>query len=515
MRKIREVLRLSASGLSQHQIARSCSIAQSTVQKYLASAKAAHLAWPLPEAFDDDQITAHLAGIQPEPSGDRPAPDFAAIHQQRLDHKDVTLQLLWQEYRQQHPGGFGYSRFCELYSRWCDSRRATMRFDHTPGEKMFVDYAGATLAVHDAQTGQVRQASVFVAVLGYSSYTFAEATWTQQTEDWIASHVRALEFFQGVPSLLVPDNAKTAVRKAHRYDPDLNPTYYEMAAHYQTAILPARPRKPRDKAKVEVGVQVVERWILAALRHRAFFSLDEVNAAIAELLAALNQKPFRKRPGTRAELFQQHEQPVLKPLPAGRYELGTFSRVTVNRDYHVAAGDHFYSVPYSLIGQTVDIRLSAATVEIFHRGRRVASHVRSPADHRSTTLAEHRPKSHQQYVEWTPSKLVAFAESVGPQTALLIERILTGRPHPEIGFRCSVGVMRLASVHGAERLEAAAARAMHFGLDTYASVRSILQHHLETQPLPVHEPSRPALLHENLRGAAYYDSPAHPEPRHV
>jgi transposase len=515
MRKIREVLRLSASGLSQHQIARSCSIAQSTVQKYLALAKAGNLAWPLPDSFDDNQIAAQLIGIQSEPVASRPAPDFAVIHQQRLDHKDVTLQLLWQEYRQQHADGFGYSRFCELYSRWCDSRNATMRFDHTPGEKMFVDYAGATIAIHNAQTGEIRQAAIFVAVLGYSSYTYAEATWTQQTADWIQSHIRALEFFQGVPSLIVPDNARTGVSKACRYDPDLNPTYHEMAVHYQTAVMPARPRKPRDKAKVEVGVQVVQRWIIAALRHRTFFSLDEANAAIAELLAMLNHKPFRKRPGTRTELFQQHDRPALKPLPAGRYELGEWSRVTVDRDYHVLTGDHFYSVPYQLIGQTVDIRLSAAAVEILHRGRRVASHVRGQADQQSTTLAEHRPKSHQHYVEWTPSKLVACAESVGPQTALLIERILTNRPHPEIGFRCSVGVMRLASVHGAERLEAAAARAMHFGLDTYASIHSILRHHLETQPLSGNQCSRPALQHENLRGAAYYDSPAGEEPTHV
>jgi transposase len=247
MRKIREVLRLSASGLSQHQIARSCSIAQSTVQKYLALAKAGNVAWPLPDSFDDNQIAAQLTGLQPEPVASRPAPDFAAIHQQRIDHKDVTLQLLWQEYRQQHADGFGYSRFCELYTRWCDSRNATMRFDHTPGEKMFVDYAGATIAIHNAHTGEIRQAAVFVAVLGHSSYTYAEATFTQQTEDWIQSHIRALEFFQGVPSLIVPDNARTGVSKACRYDPDLNPTYHEMAVHYQTAVMPARPRKPRDK----------------------------------------------------------------------------------------------------------------------------------------------------------------------------------------------------------------------------------------------------------------------------
>jgi len=510
MRKIREILRLSALGLAQHQIARSCSIVQSTVHRYLKLAEAAQLRWPLPEGISDQQIDQLLFGKRAAPPSRRlhPPPDFAAIHKDLQSHKDLTLELLWQEYKNADADGYGYSRFCDLYREWSRTQNVTLRQQHNPGEKMFVDYAGSTIPVHNRDTGEVHPAAIFVAALGYSSYTFAEATWSQQLPCWIGSHVRAFEYFGGLPMLVTPDNPKTGVSKACRYEPDLNPTYNDMAAHYGVAVIPARPRKPRDKAKVENAVQVVQRWIVAALRKRTFFSLTEVNTAIAELLALLNHKPFRKREGTRASQFAAFDKPALRPLPAERYEMGEWRRLKVDLDYHVPAGGHFYSVPYQLVGQEVDIRLTAATVELFHDGLRVASHARSFLADRATTLTEHRPKAHQQYLDWTPSRLLSWADAAGPHTAQLFRQILATKPHPEMGYRACLGLVRLGGKHSTARLEAAAARALHFGAYTLASVESILRHHLEDQPLPgvaVETPPEVAAVHPNIRGAGYFD----------
>jgi transposase len=508
MRKIREVLRLSALGLAQHQIARSCSIVQSTVHKYLKLAQAAKLSWPLPEDLSDQKLDELLFAERADPPSRRiyPPPDFAAIHKELQSHKDLTLELLWQEYKKADGSGYGYSRFCDLYREWSQAHKITLRQHHNPGEKMFVDYAGATIPIHNRNTGEIHQSAIFVAAVGFSSYTFAEATWSQELPCWIGSHVRAFEYFGGLPRLVVPDNTKTGVTKACRYEPDLNPTYSEMAAHYGLAVLPARPRKPRDKAKVENAVQVVQRWIVAALRKRTFFSLGEVNEAIQELLVRLNHKPFRKREGTRASVFAAIDQPALSPLPSERYEIGQWRKLKVELDYHVPADGHFYSVPYQLVGQPVDIRLTAATVEIFHRGLRVASHARSFVADKTTTLAEHRPKAHQQYLEWTPSRLLSWADAAGPHTAELFRQILANKPHPEMGYRSCLGLVRLGGKLTTERLEAAAARALHFGAYSLHSVESILQHHLESQPLILPETPSPAILHDNLRGAAYFDS---------
>ena len=508
MRKFREVLRLSALGLAQHQIARSCSIVQSTVHKYLKLAQAAQLSWPLPENLSDQKLDQLLFGERSDPPSRRihPPPDFPAIHKELQTHKDLTLELLWQEYKQANASGYRYSRFCDLYREWARAQNLTLRQQHQPGERMFVDYAGAGIPIHNRATGEIHQAAIFVAALGVSSYTFAEATWSQELPCWIGSHIRALEYFGGLPMLVVPDNLKTGVTKACRYEPDLNPTYSEMAAHYGVAVLPARPRKPRDKAKAENAVQVVQRWIVAALRKQTFFSLGEVNQAIGELLVRLNHKPFRKREGTRASLFAALDQPALRPLPAERYEIGQWRKLKVELDYHVPAEGHFYSVPYQLAGQQVDIRLTAATVEIFHRGLRVASHARSfVADH-ATTIAEHRPKAHQQYLEWTPSRLLSWADAAGPNTAELFRQILATKPHPEMGYRSCLGLVRLGGKYTSERLEAAAARALHFRAYSLHSVQSILDHHLENQPLPVPETPPPPMLHDNIRGAAYFDS---------
>ena len=511
MRKIREVLRLSALGLAQHQIARSCSIVQSTVHKYLKLAEAAQIGWPLPENLTDRQLDQLLFGKRPTPPSRRShlAPDFPAIRKELEVHKDLTLELVWREYRQAQPEGYRYSRFCELYREWCGAQKLTLRQQHNPGEKLFVDYAGATIPIQNRETGEIHPASLFVAALGYSSYTFAEATWSQALPCWISSHIHAFEYFGGLPSIVTPDNLKSGVHKACRYEPDLNPTYNDMAAHYQVAVLPARPRKPRDKAVVENAVQLVQRWIVAALRKRTFFSLDELNLAIAELLIALNHKPFRKREGTRASQFAAFDKPALRPLPAERYEIGEWRKLKVDLDYHVSFDGHFYSVPYQLTGKQVDIRLTATAIEVFQQGLRVASHARSFLRDRATTLAEHQPKAHRQYLEWTPSRLLNWAGSAGPHTAELFRQILATKPHPEVGYRCCLGLVRLGQKYSIARLEAAAARALHYGAYSLARVESILKHRLESEPLPDSAQATPApqiLEHSNLRGAEYFNS---------
>jgi transposase len=379
MRKLKEVLRLQSLGLSQHQIARSCSVSQSTVHEYVSAAQRAGVKWPLPENWGDQQIEQAVFPQRPDPAIWRkhPEPDWPQIHQELQTHKDLTLQLVWQEGRENNPEGYGYSRFCDLYRQWLKKLDLVLRQDHRAGEKMFVDYAGATIPIYDPASGAANPAAVFVAVLGASSYTFAEATSGQDLPNWTGSHMRAFEFFGGVTEVVVPDNLKSAVTHPSYYEPDLNPTYHDLGEHYGVAIIPARPYRAKDKAKVEVGVQVVQRWIVAALRKRKFFSLEEVNQAIAELLVRLNARPFRKRQGSRATLFAQLDQPALKPLPATRYQFGEWKTARVNIDYHIELERHYYSVPYALVHLEVDVHLTAETVEVLHRGVRVASHVRS------------------------------------------------------------------------------------------------------------------------------------------
>ena len=367
----------------------------------------------------------------------------------------MTLQLIWEEYRDANQDGYGYSRFCELYQCWRRKLDVVLRQEHKAGEKAFVDWAGATMPIYDRDTGKVWQASLFVAALGASSYTWAEATRDQQMESWLLAHMHALEYWGGVPLLVVPDNTRTGVSKACRYDPDVNPTYRNLAAHYGFGVLPARPYKPRDKAVVEVAVQVAQRWIVAALRHRKFFSLADANQAIGELLHRLNHRPFRKRDGSRASVFEALDKPALQPLPSERFEISEWSRARVNIDYHVAFDGNFYSVPYNLVHEVVEIRSTAATVEILHNSGRVASHVRSRGRGKAVTNHEHRPKSHQAHLEWPPSRMVQWAEKIGPHTARLFEKILADQPHPEMGYRGCLGIIRLAEKYSHERMEAA------------------------------------------------------------
>ena len=514
MRKLKEVLRLHSLGLSQHQIAHSCSISQSTVHEYVSAAQAVGVKWPLPDGWDDQQTEQALFPRRPAPAVWRkhPEPDWAKIHEELQTHKDLTLQLVWQEGRENTPDGYGYSRFCDLYRRWLKKLDLVLRQEHRAGEKMFVDYAGATIPIHDPESGEVHAAAVFVGVLGASSYTFAEATTGQDLRNWIGSHTRAFEFFGGTVEVVVPDNLKSAVTHPSYYEPDLNPTYRDLGEHYGVAIIPARPYRARDKAKAEVGVQVVQRWIVAALRKRKFFSLAEVNQAIAELLVRLNERPFRKRPGNRATLFAQLDRPALKPLPATRYQFGEWKTARVNIDYHIEVERHFYSVPYALVHQEMDVHLTADTVEVLHRGVRVASHVRSHEPGKATTLTEHRPKSHQKYLGQTPSRLIDDAQQVGPCTGQLVEAILGAKRHPEMGFRSCLGILRLAKTYPTERMEAAARRCLRARAYNCQSMDSILKNQLDRLPLPGEAPTQAAVEHDNIRGADYFDSPPEADP---
>ncbi len=506
MRKTREILRLHfESQLSPRQIAAICRVGKGTVRRYLQRLEAAGLSWPLPADLDDVALERRLFPPPPVASPDeRCLPDCAAIHRELKSRKDVTLQLLWEEYKQAHPQGYAYSWYCELYRAWRHQLDVVLRHEHRAGEKMFVDHAGQTVPVTDPKTGEVRQAQVFVAVLGASSYTYAEATWTQNLWDWIHSHIRAFEFFAGTSRLIIPDNLKSGVTKPCYYEPELNRTYGDLAAHYGVGILPARPYRPRDKAKVEVGVQVVQRWVLAALRKRPFFSLAELNEAILELVHKLNQRPFRKLAGSRAELYRTIDRPALQTLPLSPFVYAEWNKARVNLDYHIELGGHYYSTPHQLVGKEVEARSTQAMVEIFYQGNRVASHLRSSQAHTASTDAGHRPKSHQQYLEWTPSRIIDWAGKVGPFTARLVERIVADKPHPEMGYRSALGVIRLSRRYGEERLEAACTRAVRLKLCRFQSVKSMLHSGLDRQPLPEPVTVPAPVAHENLRGADYY-----------
>ena len=506
MRKIREILRLSlGEGLSRRQVGAATGSPYSTIADHLARAERAGLGWPLPEDMDDATLEARLfAKAEAPPASSRPLPDWVEVHRE-LRRKGVTLQLLWMEYRERHADGYGYTQFCRHYRSWQGRLDLVMRQEHRAGEKLFVDFAGLTLPIVDPDSGEVWQAQLFVAVLGASNYTYAEALPSQELPHWISGHVHAFAFFGGCTRIVVPDNLRSAVSRAHRYEPDINPTYAEMAAHYGCAVIPARSGRPRDKAKVETGVLVAERWILAALRQRTFFSLAEANAAIAERLAWLNARPFKKLPGSRRGLFESLDRPALRPLPAHPYEYATWHSAKVNIDYHVEVDRHWYSVPHQLVGQVCDTRLTAAVVEVLHRGRRVASHRRSTEQGRFTTEPAHMPEAHRRHAAWTPGRIVAWAERSGPATGMLVTEIMASRPHPEQGFRSCLGIMRLGRRYGEERLEAAATRALAIGAHSYRSVESILKAGLDGQPLPGDEPGTTIGDHANVRGPAYYE----------
>jgi transposase len=503
MRKIRDVLRLCAAGMSKRQIATSLGVSATAAGECLRRARRAGLGWPLPEGLTDEALELRLYPPSTVAKDRRPRPDWAAVHRE-LRRAGVTLQLLWEEHRAAYPDGYGYSRFCELYRAWEARLSPTMRQSHVAGERMFVDYAGTTLEVIDASTGEARTAQLFVGVLGASNYTYAEATWTQGLSDWIGSHTRTFAFFGGAPAMVVSDNLRSGITKACFYEPAVNRTYAEMAAHYDTAIVPARPYRARDKAKVEVAVQVATRFIIAKLRNRTFFSLTELNAAIAELVAQINNRTSRHLGASRRSLFEDLERSALKPLPAEPYVFAEWKECRVGLDYHVEIEKHYYSVPHQLLREKVWARITARTVEVFHRGKRVAAHVRSSSNRKHSTVREHMPSSHRRYADWTPERLRRQAGEIGRHTSALVEIILRERMHPEQGFRACIGILRLAKTHGRERLEAACARALDIGARSYSSLNSILKNNLDRRR-PAMPADGPAIAHDNIRGPTYFN----------
>jgi transposase len=430
-------------------------------------------------------------------------PDFDYIYRELKAHRkfNLTLDLLWQEYKEQHREGYQYSQFCGLYRRYRAKLDYCMRQDHRGGEKLFVDY-GEGLSLIDAQTHEPMTTQLFVAVWGASNYTYAEATLTQQLPDWIGSHSRAFSYFGCVPKIVVPDCLKSAVVRACRYEPELNPTYAEMASHSRTCVLPARPARPRDKAKVENGVLIAKRWILAVLRHRTFYTLAELNGAISELLERLNNRPLRKLKQSRRDLFSLFDQPHALSLPDKLYEYAEWKLATVNIDYHIEVDKHYYSVPFGLLREKLDVRLTTHTVEAFQKGQRVASHVRSFVPHHHTTLKEHMPLAHQQYLEWTPSRIISWAEKIGPHTALLVQKIIETRVYPEHAYRSCLGILRLEKHYSKQRLENGCLRALRYGALSFKALNNILENGLDR----LEEKSQSAALpaHNNIRGGQYY-----------
>ena len=506
MRKLKEVLRLKwQNACSNKQIAKSCNMARSTVREYLRRAQDAGLTWPLDPEMDDRVLENLLFPVRE--AGNCPERQMSSMEYlyNELKKKSVTLQLLWYEYKQVNPHGYQYSHFCNLYRRWVKKLDVCLRQEHRAGEKLFIDYAGQTVPIIDRSTGEIIEAQIFLATLGASNYTYAEATLSQDLPSWIKSHVRAFEFFQGVPEILVPDNLKAGVTKPCRYEPDINPTYQDLAEHYGTTVIPARAGKPKDKAKVESAVLVAERWILAALRNHSFFSVAEINKAIAQKLPELNNRKFQRLDTTRRELFETIDRPALKPIPSRPYEYAEWKKARVNIDYHIEIYRHYYSVPYQLIKQEVDARVTDTTVEVLFKNRRVASHLRSYQEGGFTTLPEHMPKSHQKYLDWTPSRIIKWAGENGPKTQRLVTHILDSRPHPEQGFRSCLGIMRLAKRYCPERLEVACARAILIKAYSYKSVNSILKNGLDQQPLLFDQTETTApVTHGNIRGKYYY-----------
>lgn len=505
MRNIRQILRLAlGEQLSRSRISASTGVPPTTVTDCLARARAAGLSWPLRDDLDDAALEARLYRRQgAEQRVMRPLPDWSHVHHE-LHRPGVTLQLLWIEYKERHPDGYQYSQFAERYKAWARHLRAVMRQTHRGGEKLFVDFAGPTLPITDPRTGLVQQAQLYVAAMGASSYTYLDVLASQSTAEWLAAGVRCLEFLGGAPQVLVPDNLKAAVIKAHRFEPQLNRSYQDFAAHYSLAIVPARPYHPRDKAIAEVAVQVAERWVLARLRNVTLTSIGQARDAVAALGEELNERPFQKRGGCRRSAFQDLDRALLRALPVHRYEYASWSRPKVGIDYHVEVERHFYSVPYTLIGEHVDARLTATTLEVLHRGRRVAAHARSFARGGHTTVAEHMPSSHRHHAEWTAERVLRWSRETGPQTAAFMAVVMQRRHHPEQAFRTCLWLKSLAKRYGDDRLEAAAARALTIGASTGRSIDSILRSGLDQQPLLTVIPGTAPPWHENVRGSGYY-----------
>jgi transposase len=508
VRKIKEILRLKLDcGISEREIARSCQVSRSTVADYLRRAAAAKLTWTEASSLGETRLEERLFPTEHVPSSvKRPPPDCEHIYNELRTYRkfNLTLSQLWLEYKAKYSDGYQYTQFCEYYWRWRKKLDYCMRQEHRGGEKLFIDYSDG-LSIVDAASGELIITQLFLGVWGASNYTFAEATLSQTLPEWIGAHRRAFEYFGCAPRVLVPDNLKSGVSKACKYEPELNPTYADMADHYGCAVLPARPRKPRDKAKVENGVLIAKRWILAVLRHRTFYSLAELNAAIRECLERLNTRPLKKLKRSRRDLFEEVDRPSALPLPQRPYEYAEWYKARVQLNYHVEVDGHYYSVPYQLLHEKLDIRLTAAVVETFHKGERVAAHARSSVKGSYTTLKEHMPPSHRYYAEWNPARFIQWAGKTGEATARLVETVLASRPYPEQGYKACLGIINLTRDYEPVRVEAAARRALKFKTCSYRSMKAILSTGLDRQPDNEEQPGLPGLpLHQNIRGQEYY-----------
>ncbi len=507
MLKIKEMLRLkNECGLSIRKISKSCSVSRPVVSDYLKLVESNKLGWAEAKFMSDEEIRVRLLGIKQNGIiSEKVVPDWNYIHQE-IKKPHMTLALLWQEYRAEQPAGYQYSRFSDLYGQWRKKLRLTMRQTHKAGEKLFVDYCDG-LSIVDRESGEKILTQLFVGVWGASNYTYAEASLRQDKESWLMAHVRALEYSQAVPRIVVPDNLKSGINHACKYEPEINRSYQELAEHYGFAVIPARPYHPKDKAKVEVGVLVVERWILASLRNRIFYSLAELNEAIWNLLEKLNIRGMQKHGLSRREQFEQLDKPAALSLPVKRYEYAEWKKARVNIDYHIEVGKNYYSVPFQLRGESVDVRISGFTIEIFHKNRRQASHVRSYKKRQYTTLPEHMPEAHRKYLEWSPSRIIAWAQKTGPNTKMVVENILSSRKYPEQVYRSCLGILRLTKNYSVQRLENACMRASHYRAFSYNSIRTILARGLDQQAdLSYPSVEKVSLSHENIRGQHYYDS---------
>jgi transposase len=504
MRQIRHTLRLASDGISARQIGRMLGVARSTIQDNLKRAQVAGLAWPLPADLTDAVLEERLFARGGTQRGvrRRVEPAWSDLICE-LKRPGVNLMVLWEEYRAVHPDGYSYSRFCDLIREFEARLSPVMRQEHRAGDKVFVDYSGKKIGITDPATGTVKFAEIFVAVLGASGFTYCEASWTQTLPDWIGAHVRMFRFFGGVPRLVVPDNLKSGVTKASFYDPEINLSYGRMAAHYGVGILPARPRRPKDKAKVEAGVRFAQSYILGRLRRQTFFSLAEANQAIAGMVARINDHIMRRLGLSRRHLFETIERPALAELPETDYEFAEWGLARVSLDYHVEVCGFFYSVPHQLIRQQVDTRASERIIEIFHQGKRVAVHQRRHGGPKHGTDPEHMPSAHRRYAEWTPERFRRWGAAIGPNTEGLVIAILARRPHPEQGFRTCLGVLRLFKDLDQTRAEAVAARAVAYEAFTYKSIASIIANKLDRATTAVSEPQA-VMTHGNLRGAKYF-----------
>ena len=502
MRKLRDILRLKLHcDLSIRQINRSLRISVGLVSKIVKAAHALGLDWSAVEAMDERSLAELFYPKADTRLADkREVPDWVEVRME-LAMPGMTKYLAWEEYAEKYPTrSFGYSQYCYHYSVWSKKQRRSMRQIHIAGEKLFVDYAGQTVAIVNSLTGEVRTAQIFVAVMGASNYTYAEATYTQALSDWVQSHARCFEFLGGVPQVVVPDNLKSGVTKACHYDPDVNPTYQQMAAHYGVAIIPARPYKPKDKSKAEVGVQIIERWILARIRHMTFFTLAELNQTIKALLEDVNNRVSKHLKGSRKHWFETIDKPNLSPLPLHAYEYTDIKPVKVNIDYHVQYDDHLYSVPHHLVGERIDLHAKFNMIELYFRGNLVANHARQYR-YGTTTTPAHMPKEHDIYHKWDKAKLVNWAKNVGPESLNWVETQFHRKSHKEQAFRVCLGMLNLGKKYPHSRLDKACAIANQHKLYRLKQIKDILQSNQDklhqdnadiTSTLPQ--------AHENIRG---------------